>query len=168
MRILTLENTTFDLNNLPDEIEEDFRFSVMDNTNPNDPDFFFIPLVFLEAFSSPAVLLEIGGHELMMPIDWYIAVGDSRTGKDLEVLPLTSLNDRGFEAFLFNPRKSYKADYGQIKVTNFFNEVKWFFPKVKTGQLISIPLTNEENPLCAFFTKEINRQMEVIDFCKLI
>ncbi len=168
MRILTLENKTYDLNNLPDEIEEDFRFSVLDNSDPTDPDFFFIPLIFLESFSSPAIVLEINNQELIMPVDWHIAVGDSRTGKDLEILPLTSLNDRGFEAFLFNPLKSYKADYGTIKITNFYNDVKWYFPKVKNGQLLSIPITEEENPLCAFFVKDVSRQMEIIDFCKLI
>jgi len=168
MRILTLENKTYDLNNLPDEIEEDFRFSVLDNSDPTDPDFFFIPLIFLESFSSPAIVLEINNQELIMPVDWHIAVGDSRTGKDLEILPLTSLNDRGFEAFLFNPLKSYKADYGTIKITNFYNDVKWYFPKVKNGQLLSIPITEEENPLCAFFVKDVSRQMEIIDFCNLI
>lgn len=168
MRILTLENKSYDLNNLPEEIEEDFRFSVLDNSDPTDPDFFFIPLIFLESFSSPAIVLEINNQELIMPVDWHIAVGDSRTGKDLEILPLTSLNDRGFEAFLFNPLKSYKADYGTIKITNFYNDVKWYFPKVKNGQLLSIPITEEENPLCAFFVKDVSRQMEIIDFCKLI
>ena len=168
MRILTLENKSYDLNNLPEEIEEDFRFSVLDNSDPTDPDFFFIPLIFLESFSSPAIVLEINNQELIMPVDWHIAVGDSRTGKDLEILPLTSLNDRGFEAFLFNPLKSYKADYGTIKITNFYNDVKWYFPKVKNGQLLSIPITEEEDPLCAFFVKDVSRQMEIIDFCKLI
>lgn len=169
MNILTLENNrAFDLNTLPEEIDEDFRFSILDNSDPSDPDFYFVPLVFLESFSNSAIVMEINGHELMMPVDWHIAVGDSRTGKDLEVLPLTSLNDRGFEAFLFNPRTSYKADYGEIKVTNFYNDVKWYFPKIKPGQLLSVPLGDEENPLCAFFIKEVSRQTEIIDFCNLI
>ena len=34
MRILTLENKAFDLNDLPEEIEEDTRFSVLDNSVP--------------------------------------------------------------------------------------------------------------------------------------
>ena len=168
MRILTLDNTTFDLNNLPDEIDEDFRFSVLDNSDPSDPDFFYIPLVFLESFNSPAIVLEIGGNEIMMPVDWHIAVGDRHTGNDLEILPLTSLNDRGFDAFLFNPRKSTQAAYEEIKVTNFYNDIKWYFPKVKNGQLLSVPLSSDEDPLCAFFIKDISRQMEIIDFCKLI
>ena len=48
MKILTLDNTCFSLNNLPEELEEDVRFSVLDNSDPNEPDFFFMPLIFLE------------------------------------------------------------------------------------------------------------------------
>ena len=61
MNILTLDNNAFSLNNLPEQIEEDIRFSVLDNSDPANPDFFFIPLIFLESFSSPAIVLEIGG-----------------------------------------------------------------------------------------------------------
>jgi len=156
------------LNNLPDQIEEDIRFSVLDNSNSDDPDFYFIPLIFLESFSAPAIVMEIAGNEIMMPIDWHIAVGDSETNNDLEVLPLTSLNDRGFEAFLFNPIKSFKPDYAEVKILNFYNDVKWYFPKMKNGQLLSVPLSEGHNPQCAYFVKDISRQMELIDYGQLI
>jgi len=168
MRILTLENKCYMLNNLPDQIEEDIRFSVLDNSNSDDPDFYFIPLIFLESFSAPAIVMEINGNEIMMPIDWHIAVGDSETNNDLEILPLTSLNDRGFQAFLFNPVKSYKADYAEVKILNFYNDVKWYFPKMKNGQLLTVPLSEGHNPQCAYFVKDISRQMELIDYGKLI
>ena len=168
MRILTLENECFLLNNLPDEIEEDVRFSVLDNSDPKDPDFFFIPLIFLESFNSPAMVLEIAGNEIMMPIDWSIAVGDSTSGNDLEVLPLTSINDRGFEAFLFNPLSSFKCDFGDIKITNFYNDVKWYFPKIKNGHLLSVPISEGKKPLCAYFAKDISRQSELIDYSSLL
>ena len=141
---------------------------MLDNSNSDDPDFYFIPLIFLESFSAPAIVMEIAGNEIMMSIDWHIAVGDSETNNDLEVLPLTSLNDRGFEAFLFNPIKSYKADYEEIKILNFYNDVKWYFPKMKNGQLLSVPLSEGHNPQCAYFVKDISRQMELIDYGKLI
>jgi hypothetical protein len=168
MRILTIDNKCYMLNNLPDQIEEDIRFSVLDNSNSDDPDFYFIPLIFLESFSAPAIVMEIAGNEIMMPIDWHIAVGDSETNNDLEVLPLTSLNDRGFEAFLFNPIKSFKPDYAEVKILNFYNDVKWYFPKMKNGQLLTVPLSEGHNPQCAYFVKDISRQMELIDYGKLI
>jgi hypothetical protein len=156
------------LNNLPDELEDDVRFSVLDNSDPKEPDFFFIPLIFLESFSAPAIVLEINGHEVMMPVDWHIAVGDSQSGNDLEVLPLTSINDRGFETFLFNPLSSFKFDFGTLRVVNFYNDVKWYFPKMKNGQLLSVPITNGPKPLCAFFVKDISRQSEIIDYTNLL
>jgi hypothetical protein len=167
MNILTLDNKAFSLNNLPEQIEEDIRFSVLDNADPKNPDFFFIPLIFLESFSSPAIVMEINGKEISMPLDWHIAVGDSETGNDLEILPLTSINDRGFEAFVFNPLKSYKPDFGSLKVTNFYNDVKWHVPKTKNGQLLSVPIEDGPKPLCAFFIKDVSRQIETIDYGEL-
>ena len=168
MRILTLDNECFNLDDLPDEIEDDVRFSVLDNSDPKNPDFFFVPLIFLESFSAPAMVLDIGGHEVTIPVDWNVAVGCSESGMDLEVLPLTSINDRGFEAFLFNPLSSFKTDFAEIKIVNFYTEVKWYFPKMKNGQLLSVPITEGENPLCAFFVKDISRQCEVIEYSLLM
>ena len=167
MKILTLENQSLDLNTLPDQIEEDIRFSVLDNSDPANPDFFFIPLIFLESFSSPSVVLDVGGYELQMPIDWNIAVGCSDSGNDIEVLPLTSIGDRGFEAFLFNPHTSFKPDFTPVKVINYYNDVKWYFPKVRNAQLLSIPVEEKNEPMCAFFIKDITRQTEVIKYGEL-
>ena len=168
MKILTVENEAFSLTNMPDELEEEVQFAVLDNSDPKEPDFFFIPLIFLESFNAPAMVLEIHGKEIMMPVDWSMAVGDSESGADLEVLPLTSINDRGFEAFLMNPLTSFKVDFGSIKITNFYSDVKWYFPKVKNNQLLAIPIEEGDNPLCAYFIKEISRQSEVIDFGQLL
>ena len=168
MRILTLENKSFNLNALPEEVDDTMRFSVLDNSNPQDPDFYFVPLIFLESFNSPAAVLSVNGNEVTMPLDWCMAVGCSESGSDLEVLPLTSLNERGFEAFLFNPLESYKPDFGTIEIVNFYNDVKWYFPKMKNGQLLSVPISDNDNPLCAYFVKDISRQCEIIDFGKLL
>ena len=164
---MTLENKCFELDNLPEQID-DIRFSVLDNSNPDEPDFFFIPLIFLESFNAPAMVIEINGHEITMPVDWSIAVGCSESGNDLEVLPLTSINDRGFEAFLFNPLSSFKTEFGTINIVNFYTDVKWYFPKMKNGQLLSVPLTDGDEPMCAYFVKDISRQCEVIEYSKLL
>jgi hypothetical protein len=168
MQILTLENKCYKLTQLPDQIDDEMHFSVLDNSDPKNPDFFFIPLIFIESFSSPAIVMEINGNEIMMPVDWCMAVGDSTSGNDLEILPLTSINDRGFEAFLFNPLSSYKLDFGDIQITNFYNDVKWYFPKMKNGQLLSVPITDGDEPLCAYFVKDISRQSELIDYSQLL
>lgn len=168
MQILTLDNVSYDLNNLPEEVDENMRFAVLDNSDSQNPDFFFMPLIFLESFNSPAMVLKIGNDEVTMPIDWSIAVGDSTSACDIEILPLTSLNDRGFEAFCFNPLSGFKIDFLKIEIVNFYNDVKWYFPKMKNGQLLAVPLGNKPKPPCAYFVKEITRQSEIIDLSKIL
>jgi hypothetical protein len=168
MKILTLENKAFDLNDLPEELEEDLRFSVLDNSSPLDADFYFMPLIFLESFNSPAIVLNVGGHEIQMPLDWCMVVGDKECGLDPEVLPLTSINERGFDAFVFNPVGGFRAEYMPIEIVNIFQDVKWYFPKMKNGQLLTVPLTEGENPPCAYFVKEVSRQSEILQLDKLI
>ena len=46
MRILTLENEFYNLETLPDEID-DLRFAILDNSNPQNVDYHYIPLIFL-------------------------------------------------------------------------------------------------------------------------
>ena len=168
MQILTLDNKAFSLNNLPDEVDDSTRFAVLDNSDPKEPDFFFMPLIFLESFNAPAMVLRIGNEEVTMPIDWCIAVGDSSSACDIEVLPLTSLNDRGFEALIFNPLSSFRVEFKPIEVVNFYNDVKWYFPKMKNGQLLATPLSLSEKPSCAYFVKEISRQSEIIHLDRIL
>jgi|TARA_B110000483_G_scaffold27979_2_gene33906 hypothetical protein len=167
-RILTLENKAFNLNELPDEVEEDARFSVLDNSDASYPDFYFMPLIFLESFNSPAILMNIGGYEIQMPLDWCMLVGDSDCGTDPEVLPLTSINERGFEAFVINPIKGYRSEFAAVEIINIYQDVRWYFPKMKNGQLLSVPLHDGDNPLCAYFVKEISRQSEQVELANLL
>lgn len=162
MQILTPENIPFDLNDLPEEIENDLRFSVLDNSDPNDPDFFMMPLIFLESFNSPAIVMTIAGHEIQMPLDWRIVVGDPECGTDPEVMPLTSINERGFDALVYNPISSFRFDYAPIEIVNIYQDVKWFFPKLRNGNLLTVPLTNKPNPPCAYFVKDVTRATEII------
>ena len=165
MQILTLDNQTYYLNDLPEEVDDDMRFAVMDNSDPNNPDYFFIPLIFLESFTCPAAVLKIGPYELTMPLDWCTIVGDPE-GPDMEVLPLTSLNDRGFSTFCFNPLSSFRPEFHTIDIINVYQDVKWYFPKMKPGQLLSTPLHPGEKPTCAYFVKEVSRQSEIVDYTK--
>jgi len=165
MRILTIENTSYEMNEIPDEID-DLRFCVLDNSDPKNPDYFFIPLIFLESFNSPALVLRIGNQTIKMPVDWYVLIGEKDMG-DLEMVPLTSINDRGFSAFTFNPIKSFKPDFYPIEIVDIYQDVKWYFPKLKPGQFLAVPLEHGvEKPMCAFFVNDVNRQSEVVDYSK--
>ena len=166
MRILNLDvNSCYNLESLPEEID-DLQFAILDNSNPNNPDFYFIPLIFLESFNSPAVVLQVGNRKIKMPVDWQILIGEKDMG-DLEVVPLTSINDRGFSVFCFNPITSFRPEFAKIEIVDIYQDVKWYFPKLKPGQLLAVPLeTGTEKPLCAYFVKDISRQSEVVDYSR--
>jgi hypothetical protein len=156
---------SYEMTDIPDEVD-DMQFCVLDNSNSKDPDYFYIPLIFLESFNSPALVLKIGEHVIKMPVDWQILIGEKDAG-DLEVVPLTSVNDRGFSAFCFNPRSSFRPEFYQIEIEDVYQDVKWYFPKLKPGQLLAIPLeAGVSGSLCVYCVKEISRQSEVVDFSK--
>ena len=161
MRILTLDDTAFDMNELPEEVD-DLRFAILDNSNPAIPDYFFIPLIFLESFNSAALVLDIAGEIIRLPVDWKILIGEKDAG-DLEMLNLSSLNDRGFNAFSFNPISSYIAEYLPIKIVDLYSDVKWYFPKLKQGQILAIPIDTKDKPRVVYCAKDINKQNEVVD-----
>jgi hypothetical protein len=164
MRILTLDNTAFEMNDIPDEVD-DLRFCVFDNSDPKEPDYFFIPLIFLESFNSPALVLRIGNSVIKMPVDWQVLIGEPDLG-DLEVVPLSSINDRGFSVFTFNPLSSFRPEFMPIEIIDIYQDVKWYFPKLKPGQMLAIPIEHESKPACAYFIKDVSRQSEVVDYGK--
>ena len=98
-----------------------------------------------------------------MPLDWKMIVGDPEEG-ELFVMPITSLNDRGFEAFVFNPMTSPKPEFLVVDIEDIYQEVKWYFPKLKSGQILAVPLEDGHNPKCAYFVKDISRQSEQLDY----
>ena len=144
MRILTVENTVFDMTDLPNEVS-DLRFCVLDNSNPAEADYYFLPLVFLESFNDPALVLKIGKHTIKMPYNWRILIGDQDIG-DLEALPLTKINDRGFDVFTFNPISDFRPSF----------------------DLLCVPLEDGNKPRCAYFVKDISKASEQIDISRII
>jgi hypothetical protein len=164
MRILTLNDQSYDLDTLPDEVD-DMRFAIFDNSDPANPDYFYIPLIFLESFNSPALVLQIGEYTVKMPMDWRILIGEPDSG-DLEVVPLTSLNDRGFKAFEFNPLSSFRPSFQPIEIVDVYHDVTWYTPKLKNGQMLAVPLDDSERPACVYFIRDISRNCEVVDYNK--
>lgn len=159
MKILTVDNTSYDLDTVPEEID-DIRYCVLDASDVDDIDFYFLPLVFLESFHAPAICLQIGEHEIQMPMDWSIMICDDDYSA-VEVLPLASLNNRGFKAVTLNPLRNTSLNGAEINITNIYQDVKWYFPKLKNGHVLSVPLEDKPEPLCAYFVKEANK---VCDF----
>jgi hypothetical protein len=165
MKILTENNISYELNQIPETID-DIRYCVLDYSDINNVDYFFLPLVFLESFNSPCVDLRIGNYSLQMPLDWSVIIGDVNSG-DLEIMPLIYLNDKDFDVYAFNQISVYMPSFLKLEIVNIWPDVKWYFPKLKNGNLLSVPLSSGDAPLCSFFVKDTNKLPEQIDIRKL-
>jgi len=120
MKILTLDNLPYELDTVPEEID-DIRYSVLDYTDPNDVDYIFMPLVFLESFNAPAAVCRIGPHKINIPLDWSLIISEPDVG-DAEVMSLMTLNDRNFKAFCLNPLSDIMPDFLPITIENIFSD----------------------------------------------
>lgn len=165
MRILLPENKTFDMVDLPDQVD-DLRYCVLDYSNQQDVDFYFIPLIFLDAFPRPAADLQIGPYRIQMPLDWSVVIADKDFGH-MEIIELKDLRDRPFEAFILNPITGYMPRFGEITHLNNFPDVMWHAPKLKYGHLLVVPLEQGENPPCALFVRDVHRLPDSLDITKV-
>lgn len=165
MKILTVDNKAYDLDTVPNEID-DIRYCVLDASDKNNVDFYFLPLIFLESFHAPAICLQIGEYSVQMPMDWSILICDEEYS-GFEVIPLASLNNRGFQSLIMNPLQAISIGAREISITNIYQDVKWYFPKLKNGHLLAVPLENGPKPKCAYFVKEANKVQD-IDIADLI
>lgn len=155
MKILTVENKPYDLDILPDEID-DVRYCVLDAAAKDDVDFYFLPLIFLESFHAPAICLKIGDKSIQMPMDWSILICDDDFSA-VEVVPLASLNNRGFKALAMNPLQNRSLSWEDIMITNIFQDVKWYVPRLKHGHMLAVPIEDRTDPQCVYFVKDANK-----------
>jgi len=165
MKILNLEtNEQYNLDTLPEEID-DLRFAILDNSNPQAVDYHYIPLIFLESFNSPALVLRIDNTTVKMPLDWQILIGEPDFG-DLEVVPLTSINDRGFKAFEFNPLTGFRPSFVDIEIVDIYHDVTWYAPRLRNGQFLCVPIDSGSKPRCVYFVKEVSKNCEVVNYAQ--
>ena len=166
MLILTENNTPYDLNILPDG-NTNLRYGVIDYTNTHDVDYQFIPLMFLETFNSSVADIQLGKFHVMVPIDWSIIIGDKHSG-ELEPICLKQINDRDFEAFSINPINGYMPSFLPITINNIFADVSCSVPRLRYGHILVVPLSNSENPECAFFVKDVHKLPDNLDIGQLV
>lgn len=147
---------------MPDETAEDIRYGIWDVSDISHTDYYWLPLIFLESFSAPAVVLDIGPYTVQMPLDWSILVCDEELTA-IETMPLTSLNDRGFRTAVYNPLTSMVPSTHEVLITDVYAEVKWYVPKLKNANVLVMPLREGPKPPCAMFVKEGGRVPDPLD-----
>lgn len=161
MNILLPENKSFNTARIPD-VDNDLYFSIINFSDLDDIDYHFIPVVFIEEFPKAGFELKIGEYRITVPFHWSILIGDPDVG-DLEVIPLKKFMGREFSAFTYNPCKGFRPKFLPIEFCNLYQEIKWSIPSIKPSYLLSVPLRDGDNPLCAFFAEEKHKLPDVID-----
>ena len=165
MKILTSDNKVFNINQVQEGMDS-LRYCVLDYSNQVDVDYYFLPLSLLESFYSPCIDIKIGPHNIQMPLDWSVLIGDINLG-ELEVMPLIYLMDKDFDVFCFNPIKGYMPKFHKLEIQNTWPDVKWFVPKLKHGHILAVPLTENDSTLCAFFVRDHNKLPDLLDIRKM-
>lgn len=166
MQILMPENKAFDIDFIP-EIADEYYFCILSASKEKDIDHYFKPLVFLESYYSPAVVLRIGEFTIKMPLDWNILVTDEEFSS-VEAVPLTSLNDRGFLALIYNPLEYRLPRVEEVEIVSVFNELKWYSPKVNDGNMLIVPLEGGDSPRCCAFSSSLSKIHRNLDLQHII
>jgi len=81
-------------------------------------------------------------------------------------LALVGVNDRDFNAFQFNPLSSFRPSFPPIEIIDVYQEVSWYAPKLKNGQLLAVPVSEGADPDCVYFVKDVSRNCEIVDYNK--
>lgn len=165
MNILLNDNNVTNLDFVTNEVD-DLRYCVLDYSDRREVDYMFPPLVFMEVFNAPALVLQIGKHIVKMPIDWSVVICDKVAGEP-EVMPLVSVSDKGFTAFAVNPISDYMPSFYPIDIINVYQDVKWHVPTLKAGTFLAVPLSDEPGAQCVYFIKETNKVPDVLDIEQL-
>lgn len=82
-------------------------------------------------------------------------------------MPLTQLNDRGFHSITFNPLEHMVPLPYEVTISNIYADVKWYFPKLKNGNVLTMPLQVGITPPCSLFVKEGNKVPDPLDMALL-
>lgn len=156
MNILVVENdlkgVKLDLTTIDDEIPIT-QFVVVDLgsdlNHHNQPDIIFPKLIYLEEHVSSAVLCDVGGYEVLLPLSWHIFVGDEDSA-EIELIPITDINARTFQTIVTHPLEGFRHHFMDIRIKKVLIEYDWVLPKIKNGQCLAVPFT--ENNMCLYLT----------------
>ena len=157
MKILTADNTVFDLDTVGSELAEAVHLGVFDYSNKNDYDYFFRPLIMTETFSSVTVEFQIGQNKILLPLGWSIVLGCPETG-DIELIPVGDLNSRDFHAIVYNPIKAMMHKFVPLTPIDVFTEVSWTVPRLAFHNFLLMPINNNESPDCIIIINESDQK----------
>ena len=165
MNILTVDNNPYNLVYLPKEVDN-FYFGIFEaNKKKKIKDHYFPLLTYLESYSYPALVLNIGNKKIKLPMDWHILITDENF-YDIEIMKLTSLNNRGFCSLVYNPISDIVPEAIPIKIVDVYNEIQWYPPKLREASFLVMPIEEKANPKCILCTNDttnIDKKLGCVD-----
>lgn len=161
MNILVVENDLrgkkLDLSSIEEEIPIT-QFTVVDLgsdlNHTNKSDIIFPKLIFLEEHVSSAVLCDVGGYEVLLPLSWYIFIGDEESA-EIELIPITELNARTFQTIVTHPVEGFRHHFIDIRIKKVLIDYDWVLPKIKNGQALAVPFT--EKNMCLYLANSSSK-----------
>lgn len=170
MRILTADNQPMDIDYIPEHTNE-IRYCVLDYSDKNDPDYFWVPLVFIEIFTAPAAVIKFSNRHreslLTIPLDWHIVICDPEHGEP-EIIPVSATSGRGFSALSYNPLSSFRPEYIGFDIVGIIPQVTWHMPSLKSGHFLTIPDDKPDSPRCFYFVNEFNKVPDQLSIHRII
>lgn len=158
MKILTVENKIIDLSTIDkfDEVPR-VQYTIIDIGSDairedEAPDIRFPKLVYIEEYTGPALKCAIGDYTTILPLSWFIFIGEEDFG-DVEIVPITSINARRFNTVVSDPIHGFRHHFMEVRPIDLYISYEWVMPKLKHGQVVAVPINDDpENPLCIFLT----------------
>jgi hypothetical protein len=157
VNILTVEQKQLDLSKIDDVIPMT-QYTVVDLgsdlNHHNSADIIFPKLIYIAEQTGAAVLCNIGGYEVMLPLSWNIFVGDEDSA-EIELLPITELNARKFQALITNPISGFRHHFGDVRLMRVLIDYDWVMPKLKNGQALAVPINSKNE--CIYITSSLSK-----------
>ena len=144
MLILTAENEVLNTDSM--KVGEVVHHSTLSFQDPANIDFYFNVIEFLEEFSSASVTLQIGEHEIVMPLHWSIICTDMEY---LHSIPLYEIGGRNFPAFCLNPIDGFRPEFLKVRQGTIFPQANWTSPQMNDKDLLVVPLGENSSPYLA-------------------
>lgn len=168
MLILDENNKMVDIDQVSKNRE--VYYAVLDFSKPRSPDYFFKPIIFIDTYTSPAAMLQVGPYTTLVPFRWSVVV----TYADIaELVAVEDIVSKDHDAFCVNPITSYMPDRLPIRYKGSL-DVSWSYPTLGKSDMLVLPVgeaptrpgDREKGPTCILAGERI-KIPETIDLSLL-
>jgi hypothetical protein len=141
----------------------DLHFTVLDFSD--GVDFACHPVLFIERNRTPRAKVAIGRFTTILPVDWFILIGDREHGT-ADLVTVREAIERRIDAIVLNPWRDRLASFAPITMHGSARE--FISPKMPKRNLLVLPLSRSPHPPCVFVARDATYFNEPIEVADLI